>query len=489
MVSFGFKYGLPLDADLVVDVRFLPNPYWIPELRDHTGQDARGVATTCCRSEGATEFLDRYAELLDLIGAGYQREGKRYLTLAVGCTGGKHRSVAIAEELRRAAGRRTRSRSRSSTATWAGSERARRARPAAGGRARRRPRPARRCSARCVRLDRRHHRGGHGRRRRRVVRPAAPRAAASCRRATCGWRWPRWPATTTGARTVEPTCCSTASAATGALAGHPVGNLLLVGLMRGARRPGRRAGRGRRAARRARPGAADGLRAAGHRRRGRRAATRATRPRSAGSAARSRSRPRPAGCGRCALAPPGRRRPARRRSTRDRARPTGSCFGPGSWFTSVLPHLLVPELAAAIAASRGAPAGRAQPGRAAGRDRRASPRSSTCDVLSAARCPACGSTSVLADSRLGGPDRSDWHRLRRALGARLVLAPDVPPPTGRRGTTRHGRRRPGTVLRGVAAGRGSSGRTGPSGERTMTAGSAPDGDDRRGQGRAEPGRR
>jgi UPF0042 nucleotide-binding protein len=100
VVSFGFKYGLPLDADLVIDMRFLPNPHWIPELRDHTGKD-QDVSDYVLSQEGATEFLDRYVELIDLISGGYKREGKRYLTLAVGCTGGKHRSVAVAEELRR----------------------------------------------------------------------------------------------------------------------------------------------------------------------------------------------------------------------------------------------------------------------------------------------------------------------------------------------------------------------------------------------------
>lgn len=98
VLSFGFKYGLPLDADLVADVRFLPNPHWIPELRPHTGQEA-SVRDYVLSQEGAGPFLDVYTELLRLVGAGYQREGKRYLTLAIGCTGGKHRSVAIAEEL------------------------------------------------------------------------------------------------------------------------------------------------------------------------------------------------------------------------------------------------------------------------------------------------------------------------------------------------------------------------------------------------------
>ncbi len=98
VVSFGFKYGLPVDADLVVDVRFLPNPHWIPELRDLTGETDE-VRDYVLAQQGATEFVDRYAELLEIIGAGYTREGKHYLTLAVGCTGGKHRSVVMAQEL------------------------------------------------------------------------------------------------------------------------------------------------------------------------------------------------------------------------------------------------------------------------------------------------------------------------------------------------------------------------------------------------------
>jgi UPF0042 nucleotide-binding protein len=100
LLSFGYKYGLPMDADLVVDMRFLPNPYWIPELRDFTGQD-EAVRDYVLSQEGAEEFLDRYHDLLHLVNGGYRREGKRYLTVAVGCTGGKHRSVAISEELAR----------------------------------------------------------------------------------------------------------------------------------------------------------------------------------------------------------------------------------------------------------------------------------------------------------------------------------------------------------------------------------------------------
>jgi len=98
VVSFGFKYGLPIDADLVVDVRFLPNPHWIPELRELTGED-EPVVDYVLSQESAGPFLDKYMEVLQIIGTGYRREGKQYLTLAVGCTGGKHRSVAMAGEL------------------------------------------------------------------------------------------------------------------------------------------------------------------------------------------------------------------------------------------------------------------------------------------------------------------------------------------------------------------------------------------------------
>jgi UPF0042 nucleotide-binding protein len=100
LVSFGYKYGLPMDSDLVVDVRFLPNPFWIPELRELTGRD-EPVRDYVLSQEGAEEFIARYLELLALVGAGYRREGKRYLTVSIGCTGGKHRSVAISEEIAR----------------------------------------------------------------------------------------------------------------------------------------------------------------------------------------------------------------------------------------------------------------------------------------------------------------------------------------------------------------------------------------------------
>lgn len=96
VVSFGFKYGLPLDADHVVDVRFLANPYWISELRHLTGRD-EPVRDYVLGLPGARDFVGRYADALEPVLAGYLNEDKRYVTIAVGCTGGKHRSVALAE--------------------------------------------------------------------------------------------------------------------------------------------------------------------------------------------------------------------------------------------------------------------------------------------------------------------------------------------------------------------------------------------------------
>ena len=98
VMSFGFKYGIPLDADLVFDMRFLPNPFWIPELRSKNGTDPE-VSGYVMSRKGASEFVDRVVDLMAPMTDGYQREGRRYVTLAVGCTGGKHRSVAVAELL------------------------------------------------------------------------------------------------------------------------------------------------------------------------------------------------------------------------------------------------------------------------------------------------------------------------------------------------------------------------------------------------------
>ncbi len=96
--SFGFKYGLPMDSDMVMDVRFLPNPHWVDELRPHTGQHS-AVRDYVLGQPGAAEFLQTYHQLLRLVVDGYRKEGKRYMTVAIGCTGGKHRSVAMAEAL------------------------------------------------------------------------------------------------------------------------------------------------------------------------------------------------------------------------------------------------------------------------------------------------------------------------------------------------------------------------------------------------------
>lgn len=98
VVSFGFKYGIPLDADHVVDVRFLANPYWISELRHLSGRDAP-VRDYVLGRPGALVFVERYVDALEPVLSGYLQEEKRYVTVAVGCTGGKHRSVAISEAI------------------------------------------------------------------------------------------------------------------------------------------------------------------------------------------------------------------------------------------------------------------------------------------------------------------------------------------------------------------------------------------------------
>lgn len=100
VVSFGYKHGIPLDVDLVLDCRFLPNPHWVAGLRDHTGLDAAVRDYVLDRPE-AEEFLTRIDDLLAFLLPAYAREGKSYLSIAIGCTGGQHRSVAIAEELAR----------------------------------------------------------------------------------------------------------------------------------------------------------------------------------------------------------------------------------------------------------------------------------------------------------------------------------------------------------------------------------------------------
>lgn len=103
VVSFGFKYGIPVDADFVADMRFLPNPHWVPELRPHTGRD-QDVSAYVLAAPGAQVFLDAYLPVLTGVTGGYLREGKRFMQVAVGCTGGKHRSVAMTEEISRRLG-------------------------------------------------------------------------------------------------------------------------------------------------------------------------------------------------------------------------------------------------------------------------------------------------------------------------------------------------------------------------------------------------
>ncbi|MDN5685998.1 MAG: RNase adapter RapZ [Brachybacterium sp.] len=98
MLSFGFKYGIPLEADHVSDVRFIPNPYWVPELKPLRGTD-REVADFVLGDANAGEFVGKYLEMITPVLRGYSAENKHFTTLAIGCTGGKHRSVAVAESL------------------------------------------------------------------------------------------------------------------------------------------------------------------------------------------------------------------------------------------------------------------------------------------------------------------------------------------------------------------------------------------------------
>ncbi|MCF6379420.1 RNase adapter RapZ [Nocardioides KLBMP 9356] len=98
VISFGFKYGIPVDADWVADMRFLPNPHWVPELRPQNGRDA-AVSDYVLSQDGAGTFLEQYLPVLATVAEGYLREGKRFMQVAVGCTGGKHRSVAMTEEI------------------------------------------------------------------------------------------------------------------------------------------------------------------------------------------------------------------------------------------------------------------------------------------------------------------------------------------------------------------------------------------------------
>jgi UPF0042 nucleotide-binding protein len=98
ILSFGYKYGIPVDADLVLDCRFIPNPHWIPELRPLTGLDDK-VKSNVLANPGVSEFVDTYVSVINQMLPGYLREGKKYVTVAIGCTGGRHRSVSVAREI------------------------------------------------------------------------------------------------------------------------------------------------------------------------------------------------------------------------------------------------------------------------------------------------------------------------------------------------------------------------------------------------------
>jgi len=100
VLSFGYKYGIPVDADLVLDCRFIPNPHWVPELRPLTGLTQQ-VSQRVLGSQGVADFVRNYVLLVNSMLAGYLQEGKKFVTIAVGCTGGKHRSVAITQEIAR----------------------------------------------------------------------------------------------------------------------------------------------------------------------------------------------------------------------------------------------------------------------------------------------------------------------------------------------------------------------------------------------------
>ncbi|PZO70023.1 MAG: RNase adapter RapZ [Kocuria palustris] len=98
VMSFGFKYGVPADANYVADVRFIPNPHWVPALRPRTGRD-KEVRDYVFQGDGARTFVERFTSMLEPVFEGYRTENKHYATIAIGCTGGKHRSVAMTEEV------------------------------------------------------------------------------------------------------------------------------------------------------------------------------------------------------------------------------------------------------------------------------------------------------------------------------------------------------------------------------------------------------
>ena len=370
---FGFKYGIPVDADFVADCGSCPTRTGCPSCGPAPGRDGR-ASDYVLGQPGAEEFLRPTRRCWPASPTGYLREGKRFATVAIGCTGGKHRSVAMAEELARrlhARGRRRRGRPPRPGARVSPPD----ARRPGGGR----PRAAATAwppSLSALRLlvddarRRRPDRGRHGRRRRRLVRPAAPRArrAAARRPADGAGRAVR-------RRRLGPDLGRGAAAPVPQRrrAARPrVGNLLIVGAVGAARRPRRRPRLGRPAARRHRAGCCrwplvpldiaaevrgldpddpDAL-------------TSGPRP------GRGRDHRRP--CRRRSRSTRPTRRPARRRWRRSRDA-DWVVLGPGSWFTSVIPHLLVPDWPARIVSTDARVRRGPQPGDAGGGDRRASP--------------------------------------------------------------------------------------------------------------------
>jgi 2-phospho-L-lactate transferase/gluconeogenesis factor (CofD/UPF0052 family) len=364
VLSFGYKYGLPVDADLVVDCRFLPNPHWVPELRPAHRPDA-AVRDYVLGQPGAREFLDRYEGCCGCVSTATRARASATRCSPSGCTGGKHRSVAMSEQLRRGCRATGSTCSRPPRPGARVSSRAGAARPTARGRRARAAGHGPAASLQALRRVTPHvtavvtvadDGGSSGRLRDELGR---------CRPATCAWRCRRSPATTTGAdlggaaaaplrgdgplagpRRRQPR----ARRACARPPGDPVRALDLVGRLVGAvgrvlpmscepleivaevvgldaatRRVAEVVGPGRRRH---------------HARAGRRGA------------------PAPAEPPACAEAVAGGARA-----------PTGSCSGPGSWFTSVLPHLLVPELRAALETTPRA-GWSPQPRRAGGGDRR-----------------------------------------------------------------------------------------------------------------------
>ena len=401
----------------MLDARFLPNPYWVPELREHTGREA-AVSAYVLGQEGADEFVDTYADLVNATTAGFEREGKRYLTVAVGCTGGKHRSVAIAEELAERLRRRGWPPTRS-TGTWGASNDAA---------------PDRRVVA---------FGGGHG-----LSRLAA--GAAPLRR--------RLDLDITAVVTVGDDGGSSGRLrrergglppgdlrqALAALAGDDAGDPAQRGAVpapvrrrhpgragrpRGgqpgalwpdgaARRPGRRAGRTPAAmlgaVGRVLPMSAP---AAGHRGPG--PGRRPGRPRRGTHRARSAPGGGDHRPGRGVAAHPGRPAGLCRGGGRRSRGADWLIFGPGSWYTSVLPHLLVPGLADGDRGQPGPAAGHPQPGRRAGDPGLSVGRSPGRPAL----VPSASSRWTRAGRRKAVGDPEPVGRAAESLGARLVLAP------------------------------------------------------------------